>query len=130
MTLGELVIKYRTTHNLSQRQFAAICGLSNGYISMLEKNKNPKTGQPLIPTLPVLKKIADGMGITVNELFNTSDDISIDLLMNRKGREPTSEIESGLSELDWEIIGYLSDLTPEQKRFLLAQLKTFHEQTQ
>lgn len=44
MTLSDFVKEYRKEHDLSQRQFAAICGLSNGYISMLEKNMNPKTG--------------------------------------------------------------------------------------
>ena len=37
MTLKDLVIKYRADNGLSQRQFALQCGLSNGYISMLEK---------------------------------------------------------------------------------------------
>lgn len=37
MTLGEFIRKYRSEHDLSQRQFALKCGLSNGYISMLEK---------------------------------------------------------------------------------------------
>ena len=60
MTLSDLVQEYRREHGLSQRQFASICGLSNGYISMLERNVNPKTGQPVTPSLPALKKIADG----------------------------------------------------------------------
>ena len=49
MTLSDLVQEYRREHGLSQRQFASICGLSNGYISMLERNVNPKTGQPVTP---------------------------------------------------------------------------------
>ena len=52
MTLSDLVQEYRREHGLSQRQFASICGLSNGYISMLERNVNPKTGQPVTPSLP------------------------------------------------------------------------------
>ena len=48
MTLSDLVQEYRREHGLSQRQFASICGLSNGYISMLERNVNPKTGQPFV----------------------------------------------------------------------------------
>ena len=38
MTLSDLVQEYRREHGLSQRQFASICGLSNGYISMLEQS--------------------------------------------------------------------------------------------
>lgn len=41
MTLKDLVIKYRTENGLSQRQFALQCGLSNGYISMIERGVNP-----------------------------------------------------------------------------------------
>ncbi len=62
MTLSDFVKEYRKEHDLSQRQFAAICGLSNGYISMLERNLNPKTGLPLTPSLPALKKISTAMG--------------------------------------------------------------------
>ena len=51
MTLGEYIKRYRKEHDLSQRQFAAQCGLSNGYISMLERGENPKTHKPIKPTL-------------------------------------------------------------------------------
>ncbi len=79
MTLRELLVQYRDEHKLSQRQFAEICGLSNGYISMLEKNFNPSTSEPLTPSLPVLKKIATGMGITLNDLFLKIEDIPVEL---------------------------------------------------
>ena len=80
MTLRELVITYRNEKGMSQRQFATACGLSNGYISMLEKNVNPKTGLPVTPSLPALKKIAMGMGLTLNDLFLQADDMPVDLL--------------------------------------------------
>ena len=79
MTLGELICTYRTSHGLSQRQFAIQCDLSNGYISILEKGINPNTGKPVIPTLPQLKKLADGMGLTLSELFDQADDMPVDL---------------------------------------------------
>lgn len=80
MTLRELIKEYRTEHGLSQRQFAAACSMSNGYISMLENNLNPRTGLPVIPSLDALKKISDGMGISLSELFQASEDIPVDLL--------------------------------------------------
>lgn len=79
MTLSELIKGYRQEHGISQRQFAKACNLSNGYISMLEKGINPNTAQPLIPTLPVLKKLADGMGTTVENIFADVDDMPISL---------------------------------------------------
>lgn len=79
MTLGEFIKAYRERNDLSQRQFADKSGVSNGYISMLEKNENPKTGQPLSPSMPVLKKIASAMGMTVNDMCSFVDDMAIDL---------------------------------------------------
>ena len=80
MTLSDFVKEYRKVHDLSQRQFAAICGLSNGYISMLERNLNPKTGLPLTPSLPALKKISTAMGMSLGDLLTAVDDMPIDLL--------------------------------------------------
>ena len=79
MTLGELIENFRKKHDLSQRQFASMCGLSNGYISMLERGFNPKTKLPIVPTLPKILQLAQGLGITVSEMFTLVDDIQIDL---------------------------------------------------
>ena len=79
MTLSDFVKEYRKEHDLSQRQFAAICGLSNGYISMLERNLNPKTGLPLTPSLPALKKISTAMGMSLGDLLTAVDDMDIAL---------------------------------------------------
>ena len=79
MKLGELVKKYRSEHDLSQRQFAAKCGVSNGYISMLEDGKNPKTGEDIFPSLQSYKKIASAMGMSVHELLSLVDDHKVNL---------------------------------------------------
>lgn len=79
MKLVELIIQYRISHDLSQRQFAQRCNLSNGYISMLERGVNPSTGKPITPTFPQLQKLASGMGISLMELFEQVDDMPIDL---------------------------------------------------
>lgn len=77
--LRDLVIQYRTEHGLSQRQFALQCGLSNGYISMIEKNRNPNTGLPMVPSLSALNKLAGGMGITLDTLFALAEDMPVDI---------------------------------------------------
>lgn len=79
MTLGELIRSYREQNRLSQRQFADKSGVSNGYISMLEKNENPRTGQPLTPSMPLLKRVAAAMGMTVNDLCAYVDDLAAGL---------------------------------------------------
>lgn len=79
MKLGDLIREYRETHDLSQRQFADCCGLSNGYISMLERGVNPNTQKPITPTIPQLKKLATGMGMTVSEMIEKVDDMPVEL---------------------------------------------------
>lgn len=78
MKLGDLIRSYRESHDMSQRQFALRCDLSNGYISILEKGINPNTQRPVTPTIPQLKKLADGMSMTLSELFENVDDMPID----------------------------------------------------
>lgn len=79
MTLGDVIRNYRTQQRLSQRQFAISCQLSNGYISMLEKNLNPSTKLPVTPSLPILRKIAAAMNISVSSLLVMADDTSVDI---------------------------------------------------
>lgn len=111
MTFSELVIAYRTEHNMSQRQFARRCNVSNGYISMLEKGVNPKTQQPLIPTLPSIQKIAAGMNMTVNELFSQIDEMPISM-----DDRDSSQIPPQFSTLpkmkQWRVLGATACGTP------------------
>lgn len=79
MKLGEYVAKYRADHGLSQRKFAEECGLSNGYISMIEKSLNPQTGTRITPSLPALKKLATGMKLSISALLEEVDDIPVEL---------------------------------------------------
>ena len=128
MTLSDLVQEYRREHGLSQRQFASVCGLSNGYISMLERNVNPKTGQPVTPSLPALKKIADGMGITLTDLFTRTDDIPVDLLTDGLDEAtPAPRAKSGRSNLDDELASIFFVLIPEKKREALSYLRYLAE---
>jgi len=43
---------------------------------------NPNTGKPVVPGLPQLKKLADGMGITIDDLFNQIDEMEIYISKN------------------------------------------------
>ena len=76
MKLSNIITDYRTQMQISQREFARRCGLSNSYISFIENEYNPKTGKPIVPTLEQYQKIASGMGLTVHELFERLDDDS------------------------------------------------------
>ena len=70
MELGEKIKAYRREHNISQREFARRCNLSNGYISMLENGENPATGESISPTITILKSIAAAMCVSTTELLS------------------------------------------------------------
>lgn len=120
MTLRELVITYRNEKGMSQRQFATACGLSNGYISMLEKNVNPKTGLPVTPSLPALKKIAMGMGLTLNDLFLQADDMPVDLL---EGNEKNTLVTGSEDERELEAMQLFESLSDSQRVEALNYLR-------
>ncbi len=114
MTLKDFLIQYRTEHDLSQRQFAAICGLSNSYISMLERERNPTTGEKIVPTLQAFEKLARGMGITLEDIFDTIEDTPVDLRFHPEGDAPEDERE---------LIAALRRIPPEKRREALRYLK-------
>lgn len=74
VNLGEIIKKYRDDNKLSMDKFAKMSGVSKAYISVLEKNKRPKTGKPVTPSISILKNIAKAMNISFDELFNMLED--------------------------------------------------------
>ena len=120
MTLSDFVKEYRKEHDLSQRQFAAICGLSNGYIYMPEKNMNPKNGLPLTQSLPALKKISDGMGISLADMLTTVDDMPVELLSDiseDSANELSALTKEGgpMNEMDIALTTLILQLSPSKK---------------
>ena len=118
MTLGEIIKNYRINQRLSQRQFATACQLSNGYISMIEEGLNPKTAEPILPSIATLKKIADGMGMPLNELLTTADDMPV--IIEEDQKTPVSHEDNERSK---EFISLYTQLTPDQQAMLISQIK-------
>ncbi|WP_300025010.1 helix-turn-helix transcriptional regulator [uncultured Maribacter sp.] len=56
MNIGNAIKDLRIRQNLKQQQFADKCGLSQSYLSSIEKGRKD-------PTLSILKQIADGLEI-------------------------------------------------------------------
>ena len=80
MTLGEIIMKYRAEHHLSQRQFAAQCkNVTNGYISMVEQGRNPASGKPVVPSVEKLTAFARGMGMSLHQLLEMADDMPVSI---------------------------------------------------
>lgn len=125
MTLSEYIKAYRDSHDLSQRQFASICGVSNGYISMLENGKNPKTGDPITPSPQTVQAIARGMGMTMQELLSEVDDLYLDLT----GEEKQPAVPGELSEVAIEVAKLVDRLPPESRLRLLAAVQALVQST-
>ena len=71
MKLSEYVNHYRTSRKLSLRSFAGKCGCSYQYVDRLEKNLIEK------PSAEMLKKIAGGMGMSIQDLLSCTDDAAV-----------------------------------------------------
>ena len=124
MTLGDIVIKYREDHQLSQRQFAMKCGISNGYISMIEKNENPATGKPPELSLPKIKAIAAAMGLTADELMRMADG---DTLISLKPDQPEPEKSFTPKTIEARIVSFGMDSLPKEEREkILSILQTMY----
>lgn len=76
MTLGKVIKNYRETNRMSMDDFSRVSGISKGYISMLEKNVNPKSGKAPVPTIEYIQKAANAMFMSFDELFAMLDDNS------------------------------------------------------
>lgn len=88
MDLKDILIQYREDNRISQREFARRCGLSNAQISILEYGKNKQTGRKPTPDIITLKKLADGMGITLQTLLDMIGDSEYVGLNTRKDAYP------------------------------------------
>lgn len=73
MTLGNIIKSYRSEHGLSMDAFSEKSGISKAYISLLEKNRHPKTGKEIAPSIQCIKQAAQGMGMTFDDLFSLLD---------------------------------------------------------
>ena len=97
MTLGQIIKAYRETNSMSMDDFSKASGISKGYISQLENNLNPKTGEPPVPStkvdaapekvkmakkairIPVLGNVAAGIPIEAIEDVIDYEEISEEL---------------------------------------------------
>lgn len=78
MTLGDIIKDYRVEHGMSMDAFSEKSGISKAYISLLEKNKHPKTGKSIAPSIQCIKQAADAMNIEFNTLFSKIEsDVSL-----------------------------------------------------
>lgn len=70
MKLGEIIKEYAEEHSISS--FINDSGLSKAYVYMLINNKNNK-GEPIVPSIETIKKVAAGVHSTFEDVFNKLD---------------------------------------------------------
>lgn len=122
MTLGQLIRDYRKQHHQTMEDFAQASGLSKAYISILERNRNPSTGQPAIPSAKTIQRVAKAMGQPVALLLSQLDQEQKGELLSQllppmvepyfpKGRMPVlGRVAAGLPIFAQENIeGYVAD---------------------
>ena len=96
---------------------ASQCSLSTGYISLIEKEINPQTGKPMVPSLAVLNKLAKGMGITLDNLLSVCDDMPVDISATEK------TVLDEKDGLDLEIAEIILSLSESKKQEALRYLR-------
>ena len=70
MTLGEIIKDYRETYDTTMDAFARFSVLTTGSSSLLDKNENPRTKLPIMPTTKTLTCVAKAMSVSVAELMD------------------------------------------------------------
>lgn len=130
MTLGDILKQYREKHNISMDEFSKRSSLSKGYISMLENNINPRNNKPIAPTLPTIRKIAQGMNVDTDILLKALDDnqeISLnfsDLDINETCAESTFVLDADKGESeDIDLLKQYHSLDPLGQKHVLAILE-------
>jgi transcriptional regulator with XRE-family HTH domain len=102
LRLGEIVRRQRELAELSMRQVAAMAGISNPYLSQIERGLRA-------PSEEVLRAIADSLNV------------SADLLRGEKPSAASTEVI--------EAIQYDSDLTASQRRSLIEAYEALRQVT-
>ncbi len=85
---------------------------------MLEKNKNPRTGEPIVPNLTTLNKIATTMGMTIDTMFSIIDDMPITVNTEKQPR-PKPE----LSEDEEMLIQLFRTVPVEDRQLVLGMIR-------
>ena len=129
MHLGEVIKKYREDNSLSMQSFADKCELSKGYIAMLERNVNSKTGEPVVPSIETFMKVAAAMHISLSSLVEQVDENQPVLLEYNAERLDDISIDSSqktasvdLDSLDKQIIDIFKVLPDDKKSAALDYL--------
>jgi len=108
MTLGNIIKKYRDENNISMADFAKLSHISKPYVSMLEKDKNPKNGKPIVPSVTTLKNVANAMCISFDTLIKILDE-NQEILLETENKQTFSHKSVRIPVLGKVIAGIPSE---------------------
>lgn len=116
MHLGEIIKEFRNANKLSMDKFAEMANVSKSYISVLERNKRPDTEKPVIPSIPVIKNVAEAMGMSFDDLFNMLEDNQVVSVVDDSIVNKISNIVLKLSnDRQRKVYNYAENLIQEQE---------------
>ena len=118
MTLGEIIKKYRDEHDVSMEYVATLCGITKGYVAMLERNVNSKTGRPIKPSIETILKICNGLHLNFNDVFALLDD-DYEITLTYPEAVPAPSAYTKFTREDKLILAYFDDLNEEGKALVL-----------
>ena len=116
MHIGEIIKEFRNANKLSMAKFAEMANVSKAYISVLERNKRPDTEKPVIPSIPVIKNVAEAMGMSFDDLFNMLEDNQVVSVVDDSIVNKISNIVLKLSnDRQRKVYNYAENLIQEQE---------------
>lgn len=125
MRLEDIIRQYRDAQNLSMQEFADKCGLSKGYISMLEKGRHPQNNRQLVPSLNTIRALAAGMDLPIDSLLAAMDGDSV---ISVNDPEPVQD-EFELTYNEQALIRDYRDASPEIREAVASMLKRSAERS-
>lgn len=125
MKLSQLLKEYRESNDISQRELGRRCGLSNSLISLIEMGINPQTGKVMSPDLETYRKLAYGMQMSLQQLFEQLGD---DAMVNLSG-DPRNSLDVGAAWYAAKIKkegldGYFDTYVSHEERKILMAYKS------
>lgn len=117
MTLGDVIKSYRDENKVSMEYVANLCGITKGYVAMLEKNINSKTGRPVKPTIETIVKVCNGLHLDFNSVFDSLDDDYEINISPSLSSSSASELE--LTDQEERLLGICRSLNEEGRERLV-----------
>lgn len=123
MTLGNVISEFRNLNNLTMEEFSKMSGLSKSYISMLERNRDPR-GNTINPSIEVMDKVANAIGVDLDTMVQTIDQ---DVIVNTSTSKSSSEWIDNLdadADAKWKFFKYCYEhASKEDRERVLSILK-------